>query len=482
MGKGCTVPSARLQLIIAVPCLILIVLAAAAWYQIQSHPTLQNTIDREYVRLRIALSHPNADAVAHARERAQRDDWWTFAHDQQRTGLETQDTGLNRDTVAHLGLRWTHALNQKTLASPLVVGGSVYVETDSGDVIALDAATGSQRWRVNIGNSVRMTPALVGDLLLVGVYGSLGRPKEQPRGASFVALSAATGAVRWRTALPGLVRSEPVIVGSNVYEGLAGGDDFSGCFNGRIVTLDLKTGRLQKPVWFAVDTPNDGGGIWAPLSTDGKQIYVGTGNSCSRLGGNGFGDAIVDLDPHDLHLIWHLPTAVPGVDDSDVGGGVTLIGDRAYVAGKSGYFYVMDRHTGKLVTRFDLAPYARNAGSIGTPTGDGDTIVITTGYLHNPWSAPFSLQTAGGDLVAYDRDLHERYRIHSQNTVVGYAAFVPGVGFTAQDRRLTAFDSITGAVLWRGVLDDTAYASPTVVPSGVYEVTNRGTVFAYGLP
>lgn len=478
-----TVSFARRHFVITVAGLILLALVAVGWHEIQGHPALKIAIDEKYVRLRIGLNHPSADAVAQARERAHSDDWWTFAHDQRRTGFESQDTGITRDTVSHLSLRWTHALHQKAVASPLVVGGSVYVETHEGDVIALDAATGEQRWRVHVGNDVRMTPALVGDRLLVGIYGSIGRPNEKPRGASFVALSAATGALLWRTPLPGLVRSEPVILGSTVYEGLAGGDAFSGCFNGRIVALDLKTGKLQKPVWIAVDVPNDGGGIWSPLSTDGQHLYFGTGNSCSRLGGNRFGDAIVNLDPAILHLNWHFPTFVPGVDDSDVGGGVMLLGDRGYVAGKSGYFYVLDRRTGHQTSRFDLRPYARNAGSIGTPTGDGTTIIIiTTGYLNNPWNSPYSLETAGGDLIAFDLDMHERFRIHSENVVVGYAAFVPGVGFTAQDRRLVAFDSATGDVLWRGLLDDFSYASPTVVPSGVYQVTNSGTVFAYSLP
>ena len=40
-------------------------------------------------------------------------------------------------------------------------------------------------------------------------------------------------------------------------------------------------------------TRDNGGGVWAPLSTDGKQINVGTGNSCGHLGGDLYGDSIV---------------------------------------------------------------------------------------------------------------------------------------------------------------------------------------------
>jgi outer membrane protein assembly factor BamB len=57
---------------------------------------------------------------------------------------------------------------------------------------------------------------------------------------------------------------------------------------------------------------------------------------------------------------------------------------------------------------------------------------------------------------------------------------VPGVGFIALDRHLVGFDAATGEELWSAELGDLAYASPVVVPSGVYAVTNSGDVFAFG--
>ena len=429
----------------------------------------------------IAMVHPSAETIARAQDSARRDDWPTFAHDQRRSGLETADTGITKDNVSHLALRWVHELHEPTVASPIVAGGRVYVATSNGSVIAFAASDGKQLWRVKVGNTIHMTPALEGSSLLVGVYGMFGKIGHVPYGASFVSLDAATGATRWRTALPGLVRSEPVILGSTIYEGLAGGDEFSGCFDGRIVVLDLATGRKLRPEWYAVGGRN-GGGIWSPLSTDGTKVVVGTGNSCKDLGRDRFGDAIVAIDPATMHVSWKVSAFYPGVDDSDVGGGFMMLNGRGYVVGKSGYLYQIDQHTGKLIDRFDLKPFARNGGSIGTPTSDGNTIVVSSGELNSPWDDKRSVETAEADLVGLDADLKEHYRIHSGYAVHGYAAFVPGIGFAALDRSLLAFDSTNGAILWRGPLDATAYASPTIVPSGLYEVTNSGTVFAYGLP
>ena len=471
-GPGCFV---------AIFVLVVVVLVGLGWTVSRHRAALAKQADRLALNMTLAFTHPDAGTFERAAAKARGDDWPTFAHDERRSGLETTDTGINRATAGNLRLRWMHSLGASAVSSPLAVGGSVYAATSTGDVVALDAATGRERWRRHVGNSVHMTPAVVGNSLLVGDYGQFGRVGEKPRGSAFTALDTATGAVRWRTELPGLVRSEPVVLGSTIYEGLAGGDSFSGCFNGRIITLDLKTGRKLPAEWMTVPgAHDDGGGIWSPLSTDGRQIDAGTGNSCSRLGGAGYGDALVGLDPSGLRTLWHVPTFVPNVDDSDVGGGVMIAGDRGYAAGKSGYLYVVNRLTGKLLFRYDLKPYARNGGSIATPTSDGIVVIVSSGELTDPWDKSF--EQAGGDLVALDRDANERYRIHSNYAIHGYVAFVPGVGFTALDRKLVAFDSSNGTILWRGPLDDVAYASPAVVPSGVYIVTNHGTVFAYGLP
>jgi hypothetical protein len=229
-------------------------------------------------------------------------------------------------------------------------------------------------------------------------------------------------------------------------------------------------------VWTTSAKPNNGGGVWGPLSTDGSTIYVGTGNTCDHLGGGDGGDSIVALS-RSLKTVWQTSAKVDGVDDSDVGGGVALAGRYAYVAGKSGYLYQLERANGRIVRRTDLAPWGRNAGSIGTPTGDGSVLVISGGEYSNP-EAP---RTPGCIITGWGPDGTERYRFTSAYPVHGYAAFVTGVGFLALDRAIVAFDARTGDKLWSQELGDTSYASPVVVPSGVYVVTNGGDVNAFGL-
>jgi polyvinyl alcohol dehydrogenase (cytochrome) len=464
---------------------ILIVLALVSgggllvyrWHAQTDRPTLSMLLSRARMLAAVRL-HPagNDELVALARLSAPADEWTTFAHDDRRSGLQTQPTGITRDTVGTLQRRWMRSLGEPVRASPLVAGGLVFAASDRGTVYALDAASGDLRWQRRIGDSVRMTPALVHGALLVGSYGALGAPGVKPHGAAFYALDAQTGAVRWRTPLPGLIRAEPVVLNGTIYEGLAGGDSFSGCFAGRVVALDERTGALRPSVWQTSDRPNDGGGVWGPLSTDGSSIYFGTGNTCRSLGMAAYGDSIVALSP-DLRLRWHASAAVPGVDDSDVGGGVALVGARAYVAGKSGYLYELERASGAILSRRDLAPFARNGGSIGTPTGDGSVVLISGGNEKNP---DLVGSTAGSVLSAFDQQGRVKYRLHSTAVVNGYAAFVPGVGFAVLDRQLVGFDAATGERLWSTDLGAYAYASPVVVPSGVYAATDAGDVFAFG--
>jgi len=121
----------------------------------------------------------------------------TYAHDQARSGFEAQATGIDRTTVAALRTRWTSSLREPVWSSPIVAGGAVYVGTDAGNVVSLDAASGAIRWKVHVGPSVRMTPALIDGTLFVGIYGTPHGNGRPPTDAAFVALDPATGTVRW---------------------------------------------------------------------------------------------------------------------------------------------------------------------------------------------------------------------------------------------------------------------------------------------
>jgi outer membrane protein assembly factor BamB len=100
--------------------------------------------------------------------------------------------GNEAGRVLHLGasgvLLWTAELAHEVHVTPLVVGDTVVATTTATDVVGLDAATGTRRWRTEL---QRTTAALAG---------LRGRAHLLQDDGELVAFEATTGAVAWRTA------------------------------------------------------------------------------------------------------------------------------------------------------------------------------------------------------------------------------------------------------------------------------------------
>lgn len=396
-------------------------------------------------------------------------DWTTYAHDDRRTGFQPADMGITRATARSLHLRWSIPLKETATASPIVAGDTVFVATERGNVYALRTDNGRVRWKRNVGNIVRMTPALVHGRLLVGTYGFYDTKPQH--GASMEALDPASGRILWKTPLAGVVRSEPVVIGGAVYEGIAGGDPESGCTSGRIVTLDERTGKLLPAAWFTSTRPRNGGGIWSPLSFDGRTLYFGTGNTCDDTGAQ---NAIVAVSPR-LGTRWSTPAQAPGGQDEDVGGGAMILGHAAYAEGKSGVLYALDLGTGRPLWTADVHADHPGDGGFATPAGDGTILAVNSGGgSSNP---PHRTK-----LVAFDLSGHERYSIdqHIVSTPSLGASFVRGVGFAGIDKSVVAFDAQTGATLWTYATIDAFYAVSAIAGSSVYDVDLSGNVYAFG--
>ena len=117
-------------------------------------------------------------------------------------------------------------------------GGLVYVGSRDGAYVALDAATGARRWRMRPGPMRRSR----GDRERGPVYrfpDRRRRPRVRLGGSDgqVWAVDAATGTVRWRFRTEGRVRSSPAVAGGRVYVG---------SMDGTLYALEPTSGRL---VW-----------------------------------------------------------------------------------------------------------------------------------------------------------------------------------------------------------------------------------------
>ncbi len=131
--------------------------------------------------------------LAHAA--AEPENWLSFGHNytnQRYSGLSQ----INRANVGRLKPRWTFRSGAKGpfQVQPLVADGVMYVTLPGNDVVALDAATGSERWRyqhVNRHAEIQGSPANRGAAL------GYGKVFEATNDGRLIALDAATGALAW---------------------------------------------------------------------------------------------------------------------------------------------------------------------------------------------------------------------------------------------------------------------------------------------
>src|SRR5947207_12073947 len=150
-------------------------------------------------------------------------DWPVYGHDVDNSRSAGAD-GPDASAAASLTRAWTFKSDKGDFTgTPVVAGGTLVAGTTLGKVYALDAVTGKVRWTRDLGDQVNGSAAIDldapgGAAVLVPVA-RVGSPR-------LVALSLATGAVRWQTVLTrqdgGYVFGSPVFWNGSVYIGTSG--------------------------------------------------------------------------------------------------------------------------------------------------------------------------------------------------------------------------------------------------------------------
>jgi quinohemoprotein ethanol dehydrogenase len=308
---------------------------------------------------------------------------------------------INDTNAAKLGLAWFADLdtNRAQEATPLVVDGVMYITTAWSLVKAYDVRSGKQLWAYDpqvkrelgvnaccdVGNR---GVAAWNHKIFVGAYD--GR---------LVALDAATGKVAWSTqtvdsSKPYTITQAPRVIKGRVIIGNSGGEYGT---RGYISAYDAETGKLawrfftvpgdpSKPfeneamaraakTWFGEWWKLGGGGpVWDAISYDPKLnlLYFGTGNGVqwarsARSAGKGdnlYLSSIIALNADTGEYAWHYQ-ATPGEEwDFDavqqlILADLTIDAKPRHVlmqANKNGFFYVLDRKTGALISAKAIVP------------------------------------------------------------------------------------------------------------------------------
>jgi PQQ-dependent dehydrogenase (methanol/ethanol family) len=323
--------------------------------------------------------------------------------------------------------------------------------TGDGRVIALDAATGREIWRIKgadptAGENISAAPLVWDGNVFVGIGGS-----ELGIHGRVLALDAATGALRWQfnTVPQG---TEP---GVETWKGdswkTGGGGTWS------TVTLDPATGEL-----------------FVPVGNPAPDFFLPYRQQRGKSGINLYTNSIVAIDARSGHLDWYFQ-ATPA-DDRDLDQAAapmlfTLREGRTAVAAasKDGYLRVLDRATHRLLYKVPVTTI-RNENRPVTSKGL-ETCPGTLGGTQ--WNGPaydVHERTIVVGAVDWCSFLQRDDSVEYKKAAPFYGGRMTSVMTPSPTGWITAVDAQTGAVRWK-------FHAPAPVVSGITP-TAGGITFA----
>ena len=328
-------------------------------------------------------------------------DWPTYGGDysEQRFSPLTQ---INKRNVSKLGFAWEGDLeaDRGLEATPIVVDGIMYVTSTWSRVFAFDAATGRRLWMYDPQADRGVAPTLCCDIVNRGVAVWNGRVYVGTLDGRLVALDGRTGKVAWSVDTvtdhkwPYSISGAPLVVNGKVVIGNSGGDRGVRAY---VTAYDAATGKQQwrffvvpkgpkgpfedadqeaaaktwpdNPVW----TDIGGGSVWGEMTYDPALdlLYFGTGNAgpWKRAVPDDHSDTLYTTSVVALHadtgrIAWHYQQVPNDRWDYDSDSPLIMtdlpIGGRQRQvllhAPKNGFFYVLDRATGELLSAEKYGP------------------------------------------------------------------------------------------------------------------------------
>lgn len=494
-------------------------------------------------------SQANVDSSRLINADQQPGNWMTYGrtYSEQRFSPLKQ---INDQNVGQLALAWYVDLDTRRgqEATPIVVDGVMYFTTAWSKVFAVKAATGEKLWSydpqvppewainaccdvVNRGVAVWQEKVFVGTL-----------------DGRLVALDAASGKPVWETLTVDrtyryTITGAPRVVKGKVLIG-NGGAEFG--VRGYLSAYDADTGRL---VWRFYTVPGDpskpfeapvlekaaktwtgqwwkfggGGTVWDSIAYDPALdlVYLGVGNGTpwnrrarSPQGGdNLFTCSVVALNADTGEYVWHYQETPGDAWDFDSAESIVLAdltinqSPRKVLlhAPKNGFFYVLDRATGELIS---AKPYTAVswASGIDLKTGrpvenpaaryeEGKGVPVAPGPLggHSWHSLSFSPLTGFVYIPVQDAGLLYKSDEHFQQKALGYNA---GIDFVAAGMpqqpeikkailkmikgHLSAWDPIQQKEIWH--IDRSSPVNGGLLSTAgnlVFEGTAQGNLEAY---
>ena len=327
--------------------------------------------------------------------------WQTYGGDKKALRYAKLDQ-INRSSVDQLEVAWTYHTgdvrddSRGTIeANPIIVDGVLYVTSPALKVVALDAATGEERWTFDPfkgetargvnrgvaywesegGEDKRILFTAGWTPRLYALDAETGRPIESFGEGGVVDFTEGIereGHGSVSATNPGIVYDDLLILGTRLVKGPK-----RPASPGDVAAYDVRTGErawvfhtIPHPgefgndtwagdawktegganVWGGMSLDEERGLVFLPVSTPGYSFYGGT-----RKGKNLFSNSVVALDAATGERIWHYQLVHHDIWDRDLGAPPILATvehdgekvDAVAQASKRGDLFLLDRETGE---------------------------------------------------------------------------------------------------------------------------------------
>ena len=353
---------------------------------------------------------------------------------------QTARDRINPDSVGRLAVRWTYDTRESTEplrpgtdrpafeATPVYAGGRLYLSTPGGLVIALEAETGKEVWRVdlrirrnaNYSDFASRGVAVADDLVYAATVDArlacLNR-----RDGTFCDRFGARGQIDLTQGLrrkpewageygvtsPPAVYRDLVIVGSSIAD-----NSRARMASGEVRAFDRRSGK-QRWTFHPLPQNVDAGGAntWSRITVDEANglVFLPTGSASPdyfgglRPGDNRQANAVVVLRAATGEVVWSFQTVHHDLWDYDVASPPLLFpgrdGAAVAVGSKTGHLFLLDRLTGRPIFSIQERP---------VPASDvaGETAAATQPFPDRP-AALVPQQISEADIwgaTAQDRD------------------------------------------------------------------------------
>ncbi len=422
-------------------------------------------------------------------------------------------SSITSSNVAQLGVAWcvpvestgaakSVGISDGISATPVVVGGVVYLQDMESNVMAIRLATGKVLWARNY-SSPNGGPDGVNVVNGI-VYAATNH--------AAVALNAATGNQLWNRTLIGNdhegIDMAPGYNNGTVYVSTVPVNptvgQYLGGAKGILWALNAKTGA---PEWSFDEVQNlwgnpainSGGGLWDPPSFDAQgNLYIGIANpgpigqsgwptgypwATSRPGPDLYTDSVVKLSPQGK-LLWYYQLTPHDLYDWDLQNSPVLTtAHRQPVVidgGKAGILIELSAQTGKLLWKLP----------VGVHTGHENDGLLTenaTPTSHIPLPAKFELEpgvfggiesqlaTNGSTVFAAVNNLGLPMSAHG--VTEGSKEFSASIGKATGE--MVAVNQDTGKIIWDDKLPSSPYGAAAVTNDVVFTTTYSGYLYAF---